>query len=145
MPQIQRACLLQPSYQVLRWPLSERPWGHLCCSSNHGFGNRPPSLAIPPSPREDHPLMLALPWRPRKINVIPHLHETSTLTQGQLCCLSWHCPSLPPSRTWGGALLGSACSVPSIPGVHRPLWCTVRRSSLKGVRVLFVFTLHFHT
>lgn len=123
------------------WLLSKGPRGHPCCSSCHGFRNKPPSDAVPPSPREDCPLMKAVSQKPRGVNVLPCLHNAAVFTRGQLWCLSWLCPPLLGPVSRGGPSQLRMCSVPSLPVAHWPLWHAVPRSSLSKEWV----SLHFHT
>lgn len=103
------------------WLLSKDTRGHPCCSRCHGFRNKPPSDAVPLSPREDCPLTKAASQKPRGVNVLPRLHDAAVLTQGQLWRLSWLCPSLHCPVSRGGPSQLCVCSVPSLPGVHQPL------------------------
>lgn len=137
----------QHPHQVLPWLLSRDPQGHPCCSGCHGFRNKPPSDAVPPSPREDRLLMKAVSQKPCGVNVLPRLHDAAVLTRGQSWCLSWLCPSLHCPVSGGGPSQLCVCSAPSLPGVHQPLWHAVPRSSLskEWVFLHFVFTLCFHT
>lgn len=45
-----------------------------------------------------------------------HVHDAAVLTQGQLWCLSWLCPSLHRPVSGGGPSQLCMCSVPSLPG-----------------------------
>ena len=145
VPRIQWTRLLQHPCQILPWLLSKGPRGHPCCSSCRGFRNKPPSDAVPPSPREDCPLMKAMSQKPRGVNVLPCLHDAAVIYSRAVAMPLLTLPVFAAPSVQGRPL--SAPHVPRLPVVHWPLWHAVPRSSLskEWVSLHFVFTLCFHT